>query len=439
MRNTVGISHRLKRAWLDDVLDRLVQTTDEKELRAFVDQRLRDELPGKEARAKASGIILRIWSGIDPKHVCLRNRAVALLPSISGQERIWLHWGMTAMAYPFFRDLSEVIGRMLTLQDDFTTAQVQARIKTAWGDRATSKEAAQKLITSMVDWEVLRATKTRGHFLLVRKMTTPVVDIQLWLLEAMLSASASDEIEAQQLLRLPELFPFAFTVSVGDFRKHDGFNIHRQGLDMDMVAIRHVRTEPPTKLPAREQEATTVAQHAFFEVEPQDMDEKAEAVIAHFRQIYLKGIPATINDSSAFLSFICTLTATETLGGYICNPDATNKERFCSFVQTYFYAPYKLMVDDLWVLRNSLIHALSPAKFALTHHNHAAHLRTAGDLTVLNAEDFFQALNVAAESYFSAVRASSELQETLMQRLRHPKGGGIAVGPIAYFEPETES
>ena len=108
-------------------------------------------------------------------------------------------------------------------------------MKTAWGDRATSKEAAQKLITGMVDWEVLRATKTKGHFLLARKMTTTVTDLQLWLLEAMLSASASDEIEAQQLLRLPELFPFTFTVGVGDLRKHDGFDIHRQGLDMSAI------------------------------------------------------------------------------------------------------------------------------------------------------------------------------------------------------------
>jgi hypothetical protein len=267
---TVGLSHRLKRAWLDDVLDRLAQTTDENELRAFVDQRLREELPGKDARAKATGIILRIWSGVDPKHVALRNRAVALLPQISGRERIWLHWGMSALAYPFFRDVAEVIGRMLTLQDDFTTAQVQSRLKTAWGDRATSKEAAQKLITSMADWEVLRVTKLKGHFLLARKMNTTVTDLQLWLLEAMLSASDSDEIEAQQLLRLPELFPFTFTVTVGDLRKHEGFNIHRQGLDMDMVAVRQIRAEPPAK-PAPKQkksakkESTKPVQPTFFD------------------------------------------------------------------------------------------------------------------------------------------------------------------------------
>ncbi len=221
--------------------------------------RLREELPGKDARAKAAGIILRIWNGVDPKHVALRNRAVALLPHVSGQERIWLHWGMSALAYPFFRDVAEVIGRMLGLQDDFTTAQVQSRLKTAWGDRATSKEAAQKLITSMVDWEVLRATKTKGNFLLARKMNTPVTDLQLWLLEAMLSASDSDEIEAHQLLRLPELFPFTFTVTVGELRKHESFNIHRQGLDMDMVAIRQVRAEPVANPVPKQRKATRKA------------------------------------------------------------------------------------------------------------------------------------------------------------------------------------
>jgi hypothetical protein len=182
MRKFVGFSQKIKRAWLDAVLDRLVKTADEAELRAFLDKHLREELPGTESRAKTSGIILRIWCGIPPKRISLRDRAVALLPRISGQERISLHWGMTVLAYPFFRDTAEVVGRLLALQDDFTTAQVQGRMLTTWGDRATSKEAAQKLITTLVDWEVLRSTKTKGHFLLSRKMTASIPDLQLWFL-----------------------------------------------------------------------------------------------------------------------------------------------------------------------------------------------------------------------------------------------------------------
>jgi len=203
----------------------------------------------------------------------MRDRAVALLPRISAQERVWLHWGMTALAYPFFRDAAEVVGRLLALQDDFTTAQVQGRMLTTWGDRATSKEAAQKLITTLVDWEVLRSTKMKGHFLLARKMTASTPDLQLWLLEALLGASAAEEIEAQQLLRLPESFPFTIGIGVADFRKYEGFNIHRQGLDMDMVALRKVKPEPqpkPAKKP-KKGKASKPAHASFFDMEQADV------------------------------------------------------------------------------------------------------------------------------------------------------------------------
>ena len=140
MRNIVGVDRKIKRAWLDAVLDRLVKTTDEAELRAFLDKHLKEELPGKDSRAKTSGIILRIWSSIPHERLAMRDQAVAMLPRISGQERIWLHWGMTALAYPFFRDTAEVVGRLLALQDDFTTAQVQGRMLTTWGDRVRQKQ-----------------------------------------------------------------------------------------------------------------------------------------------------------------------------------------------------------------------------------------------------------------------------------------------------------
>jgi hypothetical protein len=280
MKKIVGIDRKIKRAWLDAVLDRFVKTTDEAELRTFLDKRLKEELPGDESRKKSVGIILRIWSGIPRERVILRDRAVALLPRISGQERIWLHWGMTAMAYPFFRDTAEVAGRLLALQDDFTTAQVQGRMLTTWGDRATSKEAAQKLITTLVDWEVLRSTKKKGHFLLARKETASIPDLQLWLLDSLLGASAADEIEAHQLLRLPESFPFAINVGVADLRKYAGFNIHRQGLDMDMVALRKVKVEPPsksTKKPKKEKKAKPV--------QPSLFDKQTEEVVSDNGQL----------------------------------------------------------------------------------------------------------------------------------------------------------
>lgn len=42
--------------------------------------------PAESRGPKAAGIFLRIWSCVDPKHVALGNRALALLPRISGRH-----------------------------------------------------------------------------------------------------------------------------------------------------------------------------------------------------------------------------------------------------------------------------------------------------------------------------------------------------------------
>ncbi len=56
MRRSIGIDRKIKRAWLDAVLDRLSQTTDPAALRGFLDEGLKGELPGKDSRAKSVGI-----------------------------------------------------------------------------------------------------------------------------------------------------------------------------------------------------------------------------------------------------------------------------------------------------------------------------------------------------------------------------------------------
>jgi len=247
MSKVIGITEKIKGGWLDAVLSQLAHSTQPTHLRAFLNEHLKDSLASQETRKKTAGILCRIWINIPAEREPLRARALALAPKLSVDERLWLHWGMTALAYPFFRDTVEVVGRLLTLQDDFTTAQVQARLVPNWGDRVTSHKGARYLLNTLVDWDVLRPTKKQGHFLIARKRTTGHTGLQLWLLEAILGASTATEIDAQQLLRLPELFPFVMTVGVADLRKYEQFNLHRQGLDTDLVTLRTVKLEPCPK------------------------------------------------------------------------------------------------------------------------------------------------------------------------------------------------
>src|SRR5712691_2873499 len=120
-------------------------------------------------------------------------------------------------------------------------------------------------------------------------------------------------------------------------------------------------------------------------------DDLIKMVHANFSRIYLGGIPSLLNDGGAFLSFICTLTATEALGGFL-KPKDKNGPRFKSFVRDYFPDPLAGQADTLWKLRNAEIHGFSPGPYKLTHHNSQFHLTTDSGLIVLNAEDFYAAL-----------------------------------------------
>ena len=104
-------------------------------------------------------------------------------------------------------------------------------------------------------------------------------------------------------------------------------------------------------------------------------DELISHVHAQYAQIYLGGIPSTLNKGVAFLSFICTLTAVEALGGFL-KPGEKNRPRFKSFILGYFPKLYHVHADALWELRNAAVHGFSPGHYMLTHHNGHLHTTT---------------------------------------------------------------
>jgi hypothetical protein len=206
-----------------------------------------------------------------------------------------------------------------------------------------------------------------------------------------------------------------------------------------------------------------------------------DCIEENFRRIYLDGVPKLIVDGTAFLAFICVITGTEALCGYrygaaYAPPDIGRL--FKEFVGKYYPCEYHAYVDDLWELRNKLVHAFSTGRFLLTHHHPERHLTThptggapsppvvlppgtnpafvstgapidlrkyvtdlSGPISptgnfigrpsiILNAENFYDALNHAAERYFTDLHAFADFQEQMRARLAHSKGGVIAIQEI---------
>jgi hypothetical protein len=161
------------------------------------------------------------------------------------------------------------------------------------------------------------------------------------------------------------------------------------------------------------------------------MDDRLRTLRRWFDRIYLGGIPQLSPNDTAFLGFICILTAVEALAGYRYADSMGNGARFREFVKNYFPQGLAALADDLWDFRNGMIHGFSPRRFALTEHQSHLHLaRTLSGAPLLNFEDCYAALLQAANKYFAELEASDELQAVCLERIGSKNGGNIGVGPI---------
>jgi hypothetical protein len=155
------------------------------------------------------------------------------------------------------------------------------------------------------------------------------------------------------------------------------------------------------------------------------MTPQIQSAIRGFNEIILEGVPILLRQNeTAFLSFMCSVTAIDALAGYRYT---TDNERFQNFIQEYFPFAYASHADNLYLLRCRLLHNFSPAYFSLVHADPAAHLgkSTIGD-TVLSDDVFFADLQAAAKKFFGEVHSDIGRQDVMNARLANlNKGGAI--------------
>ncbi len=67
------------------MLDHLGREPDPRELKSFLDQALKDDLPSAASRKKSSGILMRVWSKVPAEHASLRDRSDQIFADYLGE------------------------------------------------------------------------------------------------------------------------------------------------------------------------------------------------------------------------------------------------------------------------------------------------------------------------------------------------------------------
>ena len=240
-RKTIGFDRRLALDWLEATASRVAAGDSLEELRAGMWQYLDGKVSGDKFnsdRGKTMTVLTRIWGKVPAAVEPLKSRAVAVFQTSKARDHLALHWAMAIASYPVFSDVAATAGRLLTLQNSFSLAQLTNRMVAQWSERPVLVKSTQRIIRSLVDWGALADTETRGVYGRAPKSLPVSKEIALLLCEALLLDNEHHSLPANQLLDHPALFPFTHSLTLADLREEPVFDVHRQGVAGDLVELK---------------------------------------------------------------------------------------------------------------------------------------------------------------------------------------------------------
>ena len=239
MKKAVGFDQKILLNYLNYTAN---EANDTKKIEMYkkLEQYLIKDIKGNKSRKNAITILMKIWYSNNETNKCIQKRAFRLLPELDLKERIVLHWGMTLMAYPFFKEIASEIGRLSSRQNDFSSSQIYRKIKELYGDRRRVEVSCNAVFTSLKNWRVITQIK-QGVYSLTDKIMIPNNNLMNWLVEAAIISSKREYIQIDEVLTLTYLFPFSFNINTGLLDKSI-FEITNQDINKTIIRIKKRKT-----------------------------------------------------------------------------------------------------------------------------------------------------------------------------------------------------
>ncbi|WP_075981265.1 hypothetical protein [Bacillus massilinigeriensis] len=235
MVKPVGFDQKVMLHHLDCAANETRKLT-RKEMYEALDFYLRDDIKGAKSRKNAITMLMKIWYLIQDDQMELRNRVLKEFPEYSREERLLLHWGMTLLAYPFFKDVVLEMGKLFRLQDEVPSMVVGKKIKELYGDRRRVEVATSAVLMSIRQWGAVEMLKNRSYQL-PRKVQITNPDLIPFIAEIVLRTSEVHAIPLELIHNHPLFFPFGFDVSATALKNSPALRVDRQGVEMLTVEL----------------------------------------------------------------------------------------------------------------------------------------------------------------------------------------------------------
>jgi len=238
MGKGIGFSRTITLDWLDVTASLCIQKIEPAEIRQRLAETISGTVHGTEAQRKTIDVLTAIWVKTEKSAPQIRQEALAIFPTLSSsEERLWLHYGMTLVCYPFFRKCVAAIGQISRTGELITRKLIKERIAGDYGHLGALDRSVERVIASLTNWGALANSDQKPNYRIQLRRFSSTEILQSWLLTCALYAHPSDGIAFDDLIHLPELYPFNLTIGVDSLRRDARIEVQRQGGGLEMVRI----------------------------------------------------------------------------------------------------------------------------------------------------------------------------------------------------------
>ncbi|ACD82379.1 hypothetical protein [Candidatus Methylacidiphilum infernorum] len=251
--NQIGLDRLVRLKWLERTAYLFLAGNEAPAVKTALQEDLQKMFRSNNTKIRGSldktiTILMKIW--VRPPHDLhpLHREGLKLLSHLPRKDHIAVHWGMAMAVYPFWGNIAAHVGRLLRLQGTAVASQVQRRVREQYGERDTVSRAAQRVLRSFIDWEVLKETSKKGIYTAGLSLAIAQVEVIAWLAEAFLHAHPNGSVALRTVLDSTSLFPFRLSpISADHLVAVSGrLDVLRHGLDQDLIMLR-TKSQPAAK------------------------------------------------------------------------------------------------------------------------------------------------------------------------------------------------
>ena len=207
----MGFKQPLQLKWLDYAVMLLLQ----KDLDCK--QKLFDfiKLSATEAGERADGSVkttiglLGAWISPDKDLLTFRDQLLKIASELDKTQWLILHWAMIGASYPFFQNVCTVIGRLLSLQDNVTRAQILGRLSEIYGEREIVERQMRYVIQTLMNLNLLKRTETKGIYSFPERIIIENQDFGILLWKSLVLGVENNRLPLVTLRNSLALYAFA--------------------------------------------------------------------------------------------------------------------------------------------------------------------------------------------------------------------------------------